>query len=387
MINILNEFLPYIRGEAEITKYKAKWLEDEKTWVPGEVVEVIKKKNTICYSFLISRNNDETSIAIHFSDAADSTQLNRMKIGLSEKKMKGPFCWNPSGWTGPDVHVSGPTYTPPSIDGVTPGEWVATKRFNQPISNRNWRSISILPSSTTSSHWLKTISCVTLATPCVQTTEEILDVTYRVYVDVSRLYASSIPSGKRKILLDIAQKFFILTDGSNTNDRTLGWPTNMRFTWAKLDNELARPIAFPLEISPGAATTTRLPFSGIRTFGVSNTAFVNAGFNGELIGSYVIHNQGDFASLHCGPIVPEGTSPIQNTYFRKQTNISGAGNNKPFIDTTYLAVGSGRLIIQPTTSGSWKKQDALARLYKVEFTKVGFELHKIMGCFCKLKYF
>lgn len=160
------------KGIVTIDKFKAEFVDGE--WVPVEHIETIEETNRMCVPLATQMQSDE---GLWRNNTWEVVMFEAMYVGALSVRSDG---------TGP-IQGTGNinSYTAPV--GATDGYWEFQSTFNPGASTRQLRTIGM---TTANSSYDQLVFCVVnLPTPCEQTNQEILQVTYRLVNDQSAVSA------------------------------------------------------------------------------------------------------------------------------------------------------------------------------------------------------
>jgi len=166
-----------MKGLYTIKKYKAELVDGE--WIPGELIDVIEEENIITPQLAIQE------FSIDYTQNRTPTNL---IIGVSEHSFVGARMME-----GFDTLYSirgalqtAATYTPAA--GMDDAFWTFDCTFNPPgVSTRQIRTVYLTDAYGGATD--DVFSIVALSTPCPQTTTEILQITYKLTLDLATLEA------------------------------------------------------------------------------------------------------------------------------------------------------------------------------------------------------
>lgn len=282
-----------------------------------------------------------------------------------------------------------------AVDGNTYGYWESVWRWNAPASNKTWRSAaySQADNNGTEGSFVALQSYVNFNTPITQTTSQIVQVTYRLYLDVdTELGATTRHFQKTTLLKGSQQRMAGLTNVRVTNggyrygigpDFVSFWST----TYTPIEELRQGSIrAYAIDFAPNASSFTgrgELHWYGTLSLGLNDnvgelhryTAWCGyvRNMSDELVTMWA-----NFAWMH--PLqepakirkssdgLTAGQSVVQNIY-------SKSLGKYPYLDIDTQGSHTGSITVQDVntpSSESWNVVDpGLNHLYKVKITQTG----------------
>ena len=351
-----------IKGIYTCVKYKGILVNDE--WKPvGEPIDIIEKQNNIQYKYL-----DHIMLNQGFLTETSSTTV--PLVFLSEIPQKNMLYANvnsaaqwiigtqedPVFWTNAVYDELSPTS----------GYWTIRTRFTPPASTRYIRSMAVGRSARA----LGTISCISLDEPCIQATDEILDVFFRLFVSLA-----PISNGQIDILMRQADQFgkgsligsasssvtaayYPLARGFEQVRHNLPGIFNAHSSWRSTN--LAGTTRDP-EKSSAASTlfghTVDIPFPGV----------ARELYHGVLLKSIMVGSD-QREKLLLRPVQRNGDSSVQHIFSR---SVNTGNYRLPFLDANNE--GTTNAIVSVTDPGTWKNvtDGMFAHHYRIEITTGG----------------
>ena len=165
-----------MKGLYTIKKYKAELVDGE--WIPIELVDVIEEENII---------TPQLALQEFGADYGQSRQPNRPLIGVSEHSFVGARMMEGSDtlYSIRGAVKTNATHTPAA--GMDDAFWTFDCTFGPPGSTRQIRTVYLTNAYGGAAD--DVYSIVALSTPCPQTTTEILQITYKLTLDLTTLEA------------------------------------------------------------------------------------------------------------------------------------------------------------------------------------------------------
>ena len=170
-----------VKGIFTLVKYKA--IRDEKgEWVPGDIVSVQEEQNNIQYKYHDKHMLNQGFITLTASTSASSRSAVARVSAVPLSNILNTT--HVTGWVLGNQQAT-PTWSSSNLSADPPvfGFWTTQTRFSVPGSTRYIRSVSLGTRGSSTATW-GALAVVTLTTPCLQEPDELLDVFYRVFVDV-----------------------------------------------------------------------------------------------------------------------------------------------------------------------------------------------------------
>jgi hypothetical protein len=354
-----------IKGVFTIEKYRGELIDG--VWTPvGEPYEVIDSRNSIQYKVLEGAMTDTT---IFFDD--------QMGVAVNEYSHKGALyakIGSDQAWVLGEVQEL-PAYTPPVYDLTTPtnGFWTFRSRFIPPSSLRYIRSLALTRITAATSD-IGSHALTVLDTPFLQDVADILDITYRVFIDLTPVVNGKVDASQirandlgRDIIAPSSQSGYVSgntryypqsrgieqmkADVPNKFNTMCNWRTTSAFFGSTRDSSLSsvenqvfgHSFNFPIpgaerELHHGLLCRSLMIGSDLRT----KTAFI--------------------------PVDKGVASSVQNTFGR---SVDNGQPRFPFLDINNLATSQAAVSI--TDSGTWAStvNEPFAHHYRVEITTGG----------------
>ena len=329
-----------MHGEFTIIKRNAILKNGE--WIPGEIISKHTEINNKGYEYYTG--------FIEGSGIYMTSTLNADVI-ITERKAKVLDCTSHiynDAITGTNISR---TWYPPS--GGNNGYYEIQTRFDPPSAGTS-RTIRGVFVGYNGSLTYKQSAGSELTTPCIQADNEILDIYYRIVTDNTLVLNNS---NVNEWAVEELSKTFALV--STAPSSTNFYPKNM---YVDSFNKTLVGI-FNNHIASVSITSPTTKYNVIEST-IKKEISVGLADN---IGTHfgIIYLGNNSYRLNSGTLVKRsGDSSVQNTYPRS------AGNNKPYLDTDNLAIGSGEVTVSDTTNG-WTSKDGLASLYRVKITTSG----------------
>lgn len=346
------------KGIYTINRHKAELIDGE--WVMGDLIDSIEKENEISYKPWRMQTERTTDYA--------SLRLSTATIYISEYPYPSPGYFEPTNTT---MWLAGTIPEDAFYTGRTVGSdgfWTIRTRFNPGVSTRYIRSMCLGVSRT-----LQT-SSITLSVPCIQETNEILDIFYRVFIGYDEIQASSGVSGR---IVDVLAHNLIIANTTGSS----GWRFDVlayapvRVAYDQLSYDLPGIKEVGASVSGTWVGQSRSTYS-IRTFGEEGvfkhtiswglpgaTVF---GETGILIRSWGV-GVSQYRSITL-PVDKGSTSSVQNTFARSADDGS---YRLPWIDINNLSNSAAQVTI--TDPGTWAGaiDEPFIFQYRVEITTGG----------------
>jgi hypothetical protein len=350
-----------IKGIYTCIKYKGELIDGQ--WAPsGDPIEVVEKENNIQYKYL-----DAVMLNQGF---LTETSTSEPLVFISEIPQKGMLYANinsTSQWVqGSREDLA--FWTNAVYDPVDPtsGYWTIRTRFVPPVATRYIRALAVGRSSRS----LGTISCVNLEEPCIQATDEILDIVFRLFVSLQPVVDGIVDIEQKKA--DQFGKGALV--GLSTSSLTASYyPLVRGFEQSRWD----LPGTFPTTVSwnstsaLGATRSVDRSSASSLLFGhLIDIPFPGATrelHHGMLLRSIMI-GSGKTTKLLFRPVNRPGVSAVQHIFPRAA---DVGGYRLPFLDGDNI--GTSNAVVSVTDSGTWKvaTNDMFAYHYRVEITTGG----------------
>jgi len=360
-----------LKGVFTLVKYKA--VQDENgEWVPGEIVSVQEEQNNIQYRVQDGLMRDDANQHLSIGDDPVA-YVSALPLSNMLNTTRSTTFWVQGGQQSAPTLTGGDYNTDPTVDAF----WTAQTRFSVPGATRYIRSVVLGHGNTSNSNdvywYTQTPCCVTLTTPCIQETDEILDIFYRVFSDVQPVKDGKTDSYLR-MAYDYGLKRVITPTNSGTptpSDYMSYYPTNLWFEQTKADS-IGRFNA--VSVYTGGSIRDNSYSSNLdhilgHRYAVSipaTSANVQA-YHGLPIRALAIKNSNRYITVQ--PVSKGTGSSIQNTYHR---SVDDGSFRRPFLDIDNL--GASQATVTVTDPGTWA--DAVSRepfvhQYRIEITTGG----------------
>lgn len=367
-----------IRGVFTLVKYKAV-LDENGEWVPGEVVSVQEENNTIQYRYFSRHmiNGSLSGFSLHFGSEA-STRRPVAHVSAIPTSNILNATYNFTQWVR-GGHQSTPTLTPGTLydDPVTTGFYTTHTRFSVPVSTRYIRSV-LLGSENNTTTWRTTspFSCVTLTAPCIQEPDEILDVFYRVFVDIGATVDGTIDT-TRRIAYDFGVDSFIWFTESGFTALTpdnyyIYYPRVITLEQTKVDSVGIYNIPAlwrSSTVRQGDWSSNIDCIFGHRfSVGIPATSANVAEYHGLLVRGFGVKgNVNNFITRQ--PASKGVSSSVQNTFRRS----ADSGNfRRAHLDIENLATSAATVTVSdPNTWAAAVNREPFAHQYRIEITTGG----------------
>ena len=314
-------------------------------------VKRIQSEENVITDFAIQRWMTGYALGSVSISGGNSTGAEYDRIYISNYKVEAYAAQNnvKTFYTKDDVQLSGPDWVDGSPDFVE-----MIRRFNQPVTTRTINTIYIGERDSNST---RAYTIASLNTPCVQETNEVLDITYRIqffYQPSSGLFLPSSPDAGYYFA-----RHFAIEDRS-------GFPEYGYRYWNKPPlNTVQYNKLEPKRVSD---TNTRTVInSHYKTkFGMSFTESDN---KGEIFGCMGYGYSPEFNWLPgyfttvWSPVVPPSfaNSPIQPIHNHNANAV------EPFLDVSFLASSQGTISID---GSAWTDPD-YPEFYRIEYSNTG----------------
>ena len=348
-----------LKGIFTLEKYRGRFVNNE--WIAvGDPYEVAEQTNSIQYRIpegLMTNSvySTPSELRVAVSEYRNTKALNA-RI-------------DPSYWISGDIQSSA-VWTPPTYDEISPvsGFWTFRTRFIPPISVRYIRSLSLKRASNS----VGCISLVTLDTPFVQDIADVLDITYRVFIDLDPVIAGKVNASQRRVS-ELGQYTIVPTSSSSFSSYTPYYPTlrGLEQMRADLSNQFNVMCNWRSSFTYGATRESSLSSTENQVFG-HRFAFPIPGSERELHHGLLARSlmvgsthQEKIASIQ----VDKGVaSSVQNMFARRADT---GGYRFPFLDIDNLATSQANVTI--TDSGAWAStvNESVAHHYRIEITTGG----------------
>lgn len=326
-----------MKGTYIIEKYSTELIGDER--VKKDLLDTIVVENDITFEWALKV----------FQNSVGEANANEIVVCASELRQYKPmsgYIDTARGWVrppgGPDIAAQ---YFPAA--GMNDSYWEFKSTINAPLSvTRYIRAVCL--STTDSNDTQECYSIAALASPCPQTTSEILQITYRMTLDTAAVTANSdasaqatenrfrlgILGGGTSPYMPDAEVYANTWDtqlwGTGIIERVNCMPTDDdEMIWTRTDNSLRQ---------------TRQLYTNAR-FGSGNASTNPTEHCGHPVKSMAL---GEGAQYHIGDVNKGSVSSVQNTYGRS----APAGESRPpFLDADYIA--SSAAVVSIVDQGNW----------------------------------
>lgn len=342
-----------IKGEIELIKYSAHF--DGTEWIPGEVIEHVKKTNDISYEYIDRLRRNATLFS------------NSSRVYISEVRARGP-AQAFTGITGTQISNGVWVDRDPldlSLAAVTLGNRTWRTRFDPPGSGqRDISTIGLKSSSSVDA----SAALVSLDEICVQTDTQIIDIFYRIYVDDEVTIAAGTTLSARALYQQGKNMF----SASTTPTSSPYFQERIVLDWFPAGTESMGTLpSIDGNYTNGTSANADRLMDGMRYAAVTMTSTANVG---KLIGSSANANHAyitssaefGFYRAESIPFIPVDASPVQSVFPKLKSS------TLPFLDIDNQATGTGTVAFVETTAGSWAPEDhAFAELYRILITTSG----------------
>lgn len=370
------------KGLYTLTKHRAEFVNGE--WVPVEELETIQQENDVNYAvlFRVISTTFSSTVRTDRNNTTGASSINTVNnIAITSRKYKGRTA------VSFNVNAFSDTTTSDSIDGIfganisgvpglefipaaggNPAYYQWQKRWDPPATTtRNINSLVIAPGGNTNNNDL--FSVVALASPCTQTTSEILTARYQLFFDVDEAaqYVGDLGYSADELLNIAFSRSF--------GERGAIYPDRLQEETLSPDGTGFNDSFFTTG-SPGAVSSNTLEgysdFS--RSFDLNNN--VGQFFSSLRLGSFVSNPPAPlipYRATHQIDLRRPTDSVIQNTFLRSQSLTQPAWTSpRPFLDAANVGTSLGSAIISDTitTDSSWD-YSGWPTLYKAEITTGG----------------
>ncbi len=318
-------------------------------WVAGEVIDTIENKNQILYYRYQEYIHDSD-----FSVFRRTTDYGVSRLWISEYWQEGPV-------VDPVGQIFGTFLEESFVDKTTttPAYWTFKRRWDPPADNiiRYVKAVGV-----------ESLSIVSLGGIFEQkgrnTTTgapaQILDVTYRLYVNDSAATFTCYPSAAKLL----ATAFNYGTDSRAWD--TAGFPRDFYFVpWNT--NNLTTKITSYLSTAYSSVAAVRTTSGDKRS--QEGVTYLQAQYQtltssvGHLFSTAFVGYAG-YPTTYPVSIRKPGLTAVQNTFGRSP------GNDLPYIDVDHLATGSGVVTVDDT-NGWVNDETDFARKYRIRITASG----------------
>ncbi len=335
-----------VKGKYKIEKYEAEFVDGE--WVPIKLVDTIEGTNRFTasiYSLLIT-------------DQSDSRNNTQWVACVSDGIFKGALAAvadDTQQWTKGSVAVTG-AYTAPA--GAADAYWEFQSTINPPAADRNIRTIIMSTTATNSDS--KSYTIADLASPCPQTTTEILQITYRLINDQSVISAQD-------SVASVVSEF-------NFQNRVVGSSQNLAYSYGTgylltYDGEVwgtGLPGSHYVGTFTSSTNNVEYYYSQLRVefdyeepaqgfaaidtvlrLGRNNSPTAPGNLTGYPLKGIAVGNQGYYSNM---ATVSKGTdSSVQNTFGRAVD--TGAIDRTPFLNNNIIATSAADVNV--IDKGDW----------------------------------
>jgi hypothetical protein len=354
-----------IKGICTIERYQAYYVNGE--WVRGELLETIKKTNAINWSYLFRLILGD-NIPGRGTDTTFSTRIFISEFpafDLTSQLTTSTTQWLAATFVGNSVYNSAEQY------------WETFGQYLPPVSTRYIRAVSVCGASRelTANRAFGATSTISLNEPCIQGTDQILSITYRLFVDTDYIFNST-NIGER-ILLDLAPYTLIGNGLAASNTELTGrtyYPTVVNMESMSVDK---LPGIFEATIQSAWIGTNSLvryyeEGSHIWTSAVAIPAGNPVANNGSLVKGFSFGSNpsgvGRVYRFAVGGVNKGTPSSIQNTYGRRTDNSS---LRTPYLDLDNLSQSGASIAV--TDDGTWADtvNEPIAQDYRIQMVDGG----------------
>jgi len=373
-----------VKGIFTLVKYKA-ILDENNEWVPGEIVSVQEEQNNIQYKYhdkhMLNQRYLNTStltgatyaVAAWVSHIPTSNILNTTIHGenststltwVSGLQEAQPF------WTGGDINTD-----PPGN-----GFWTTQTRFSVPSATRYIRSVVVSSEGLSQSgadfqgarqgH----LASVSLTTPCIQETDELLDVFYRIFVDISPVADGKVDAS-RSMANTFGQQATIYPSTASSISEPEDWsyyPTHLYCEGTKSDS--SGRFNAPSIYSGGSVRQSahsshiNMLFGHRYSVGIPASSANVTNYHGLPFRAFSV-KRGSVNFITSQPVSKGTGSAVQNLFHRQ----ADTGNfRRPFLDIDNQ--GSSLASLTVTDPGTWAdtvNREPFVHHYRVEITTGG----------------
>lgn len=333
-------------GVATLELRHAEFINGE--WVAGEVIQSIENKNQILYNRYIEYIQDND-----FSVYRNTSGYAQSELWISEYWQEGPY-------VDPVGTLVGTFLEETFVDktATTPAYWTFKRRWDPPADNviRYIKAVG-----------LEALSIVSLGSIFEQkgrntstgAPAQILDVTYRLYINDSAATFTCYPSAAKLL----ATAFNYGTD--NRAWDTSAFPRDLYFVpWStnNLSNKLPAYWYAGYNSVAAVRTTTgdKRSQEGVTYLQAQYQTLTSS--VGHLFSSAFVGYAG-YPTTYPVSIRKPGLTAVQNTFGRSP------GNNLPYIDVDHLATGTG--VVTVDDNNGWVNDTDFARKYRILITASG----------------
>jgi hypothetical protein len=357
------------KGIFTFVKRKATLVDGE--WQVGDITEVVEKKNNIQYGVFRSMMDN-------------GTLPYNVRATISTVPMKGMA----NVITSPIVtdnwivgtEVTPPLWTPGDINAspITNGFWTIQTRFTPPAQTRYVWAAAVRSSAFNSQAWSNNVACASLDVACEQGTDEVLDVFYRVFIDLQPAINGDIDAPLTMVQAFAEDAMNLGRTGAVTYDAAVDYyPQYLAIDGQRHDA--------PGRFSNASVWTNRSDGTPVTTRNFSYSSFVNMLFghqfstsipgaslsdwHGMPIKSFSVMSNRDWGVHVTAQPVSKGVlSSVQNTYAR---GVDDGSYRLPALDVDALASSLTDVIV--TDDGSWAStvNEPFVHQYRIEITQGG----------------
>jgi hypothetical protein len=366
-----------LKGVFTLVKYKA-ILDENGEWVPGDIVDVIEQQNNIQYKYHDKHMRDES-----FTNATTimSTESLHTTVAFVSPIVTSNILNTTvdSGWVR-GARQGGPTWVGANLSTNPPinGFWTTQTRFTVPASTRYIRSVALgrWGNGGLGAPWFRSgmLACVSLEAPCLQQPDELLDVFYRIFVDVG-------PGAAGKVDASLTMMNTFGFEATIFNSTSTGapstvfsyYPSNLYCEQTKVDENIGR-FNVPSLYNGGTIRDSNFSSHINMLFGHRFSVGIPASianvqpYHGLLFRAFSVkRGQNNFITSQ--PVSKGSGSAVQNTFHRQ---IDTGNFRRPFLDIDNQGNSLAKVIM--TDPGTWAdavNKEPFVHHYRVEITEGG----------------